>query len=135
MKKIIQTTLVATCLFLFLACSSQAGKEHTTDSLETIKKNVSGKKAFLLDVREEAEWKEGHLEKAIFLPLSQLRKGMTEKELSAKINKKKIVYTHCRSGYRSVVAANLLKKKGYDVRALKAGYVDLLKAGFEKAKK
>ena len=38
------------------------------------------------------------------------------------------------SGARSLIAQELLKKEGYDVRSLKQGYEDLLKAGFEKAK-
>ena len=35
----------------------------------------------------------------------------------------------------ALTAADLLKKQGYDVRPLKDGYKDLLKAGFPKAEK
>jgi rhodanese-related sulfurtransferase len=48
--------------------------------------------------------------------------------------KDKIIYCHCRSGRRCLTAADILKKQGYDVRPLKAGYEDLLKAGFPQAK-
>jgi len=36
-------------------------------------------------------------------------------------------------GARALKAANILEKSGYKVRPLKAGYGDLVKAGFEKA--
>ncbi|MNC96941.1 hypothetical protein D3C83_144460 [compost metagenome] len=49
--------------------------------------------------------------------------------------KGKIVYCHCGSGVRCLKAADELKKLGYDVRPLKPGYKDLLKAGFEPAGK
>ena len=39
----------------------------------------------------------------------------------------------CAAGGRSLDAADLLKKLVYDVRPLKPGYKDLLKAGFEAA--
>ena len=49
------------------------------------------------------------------------------------IPKDKIVYTHCVMGVRALKAAKILEKLGYNVRPLKAGYEDLIKAGFEKA--
>ena len=45
-----------------------------------------------------------------------------------------VVYLHCAAGGRCLVAAEVLKKQGYDVRPLKAGYDSLVKEGFEKAK-
>lgn len=45
------------------------------------------------------------------------------------------MYLHCGSGVRTLKAADELKKLGYDVRPLKPGYKELLKAGFEKADK
>ena len=45
----------------------------------------------------------------------------------------KIIYTHCVMGVRAIKAAKILEKLGYNVRPLKAGYEDLVKAGFEKA--
>jgi len=51
------------------------------------------------------------------------------------IPKDKIVYCHCGPGVRCLKAADELKKLGYDVRPLKPGYADLLKAGFAPAGK
>jgi rhodanese-related sulfurtransferase len=104
--------------------------EHTKDSLDDVKKNVSDKKAVLVDVREQSEWDDGHLDGATLVPLSALKKG----EQSDSLPKDRIIYAHCASGKRCLTAADILKKQGYDVRPLKAGYRDLLKAGFPQAK-
>jgi rhodanese-related sulfurtransferase len=50
------------------------------------------------------------------------------------VAKDKIVYTYCAVGYRSLRAAKILKKYGYDVRPLKPGYEELSKSGFESEK-
>jgi phage shock protein E len=108
-----------------------AADEHTKDSLDTIKKNLADKKAVILDVREKREWDAGHLKQAQLVPLSDLTK---DKKAAVKgIDKKQIVYLHCRSGRRSLQAAEILKSMGFDARALKPGYAELLKAGFPKA--
>jgi rhodanese-related sulfurtransferase len=107
--------------------------EHTRDSLDTVKKMIASKKAILLDVREQAEWDEGHIKDAVFLPLSKLRKGADPKEIAQSLPKDRIIYCHCRSGVRSLTGAEILKKLGYDVRPLKPGYRDLVDAGFPRA--
>lgn len=119
---------VAVTLAVFAAAA-----EHTKDSLETVQKNVAAKKAVLLDVREQDEWKDGHLEDARFAPLTELRTEAGAKRLAKKLPRDKILYTHCVVGKRSVAAAQILRKYGYDVRPLKAGYRELLEAGFKKA--
>lgn len=106
--------------------------DYTKDSPEKIKAAVEKKEAVLLDVREESEWKDGHLKLALFLPLSWLRKE-SEKEsfaeaVAAKVPKGKVIYAHCRAGGRAMTAAGMLKKLGYDVRPLKQGYEELKKS-------
>ena len=107
--------------------------ELTNDPLPTVQENVATHKAVLVDVREPGEWKEGHVEGAISLPLSSLKKDADTTALEHQLPKDKIVYTHCVMGVRALKAAKILEKLGYNVRPLKAGYEDLVKAGFEKA--
>ena len=109
--------------------------EHTKDSLQTVKENVTSDKAVLVDVREKSEWDNGHVSGAVFLPLSELNSAVNGAALQKRLPKGRIVYTHCVVGKRSLTAADILQKQGYDVRPLKAGYADLLRAGFEKAEK
>ena len=108
---------------------------HTKDSLDTVKANVKEGKAIVVDVREQDEWDAGHLKGAILIPRSKLQEGAEAAELVKKLDKSKIVYTHCRAGGRALVCGEMLKKQGFDVRPLKAGYADLIGAGFEKADK
>lgn len=107
--------------------------EHTKDSITDIKKRLEKKEAVLIDVREESEWKAGHLRAAHLVPLSGLVSEAKRGPLVEKLPKDKIIYCHCHSGGRALKAADLLSKLGYDVRALKLGYPDLLEEGFEKA--
>jgi phage shock protein E len=104
----------------------------TKDTLDTVKQNIKDGKAVLVDVREQKEWDEGHIAGAVFMPKSKLEKEAAE--LAKKLDKNKIVYTHCKAGRRALACGEILKKQGFDVRALKPGYEELLKAGFEKAK-
>ena len=111
-----------------------AGADHTTDSRDTVKKAVADGKAVLVDVREEGEWKEGHLKAAHHLALSDLKAGVPADRLKQIVPAGSVVYLHCASGRRCLAAADHLKKHGYDARPLKDGYEALLASGFEKAK-
>ena len=110
-----------------------AAEEHTKDTVDQVKENLKNKKALILDVREQAEWDAGHLKGAVLLPSSKLKEGADLKEVMKGLDKKQIIYTHCKAGGRALRCAEALKKEGFDVRALKLGYEELLKAGFEKA--
>jgi rhodanese-related sulfurtransferase len=112
------------------AVAGSAVAEHTKDSLDAVRQAVADKKAVMIDVREAAEWREGHLADAGLLPLSEIERGVPPKELEKILPKDKIVYCYCLAGGRSAEAAALLKPLGYDVRALKPGYPQLVKAGF-----
>jgi len=129
-----KTILFAT-LLLTVASSSAVVAEHTKDPLAKVKDRLKKGKAVLIDVREKREWDRGHLKQARLVPLSKLREYKGRKQATKPLQKDKIIYCHCRSGVRVLQAADILKKIGYDVRPLKHGYRDLLKAGFPKAKR
>ena len=124
-------------LFKFMGLDAAAGfaAEHTKDSLDTVKAKLKDKSAVLLDVRELKEYDAGHIEDARCIPLSKLKKDADPEEISKDLPKDKIVYCHCGAGVRCLPAADILKDLGYDVRPLKSGYKDLVKAGFPKAEK
>ena len=112
--------------------------KHTKDSLELIQERLANKEAILIDVREQDEWDNGHLQSAIFMPLSKLEEGEDKEgfatEIAEQLSKDIIIYCHCAAGGRVMPASAILHKMGYDIRPLKAGYGTLLKAGFLKAK-
>jgi phage shock protein E len=131
MVRIVTIALTAVVVF---ACGRAFSVEHTKDSPETVKKVLGENKAILIDVREQAEWDAGHLQGAQLLPLSTL-KGNDIKDLLKDLPKDKPIYLHCKAGGRCLQAAEILQKQGFDARALKQGYRDLLEAGFKRASK
>lgn len=126
------------CLFglvvLMAAGRSGMALESVKEPLNQVKENVDKKIAVLVDVREKDEWDGGHVEGAIFLPLSLFKDGLSADELKP-IPKDKIVYIHCVSGFRAQDAADDLGKLGYKVRPLDSSYEKLVEAGFLKANK
>ena len=118
-------------LLLFSLPLAAEEMKHTTDPIAQVKTDVAAGKAVLVDVREQAEWDNGHLKAAQLVPLSLLSKDGAA--IPATLPKDKPLYLHCRSGARSLKAAEILKAKGYDVRPLEQGYGQLVKDGFEKA--
>jgi rhodanese-related sulfurtransferase len=121
--------LVATGLAVGLPRSVVA-IDHTTDTLPQVKAAFEAKKAVLIDVRETSEWKAGHVRGAQSLPLSALQKGVAAADLDRVLPKDRIVYLHCQAGRRCLMAAEILAKKGYQVRPLKPGFPALRDAGF-----
>ena len=126
---------VVRMVVLLTLVNSTLAAEHTKDSLDTVKQKLKAGKAILIDVREVSEWKAGHLQAAKLVPLSQLRDKASRDKLAKDLPKKKIIYCHCRSGGRVLLATDILVPEGFDIRPLKTGYSGLLKAGFAPAKK
>ena len=62
----------------------------------------------VLDVRRRLEWEAGHIEGAVHIPLHDLPRRLDEIPPGQ-------VWVHCRTGYRSTVAASLLAARGRDV--------------------
>lgn len=73
----------------------------------------------VMDVRKPAEYAEGHLKDAVNLPLSE----MVDPATMANIEDRHNVYVHCAGGYRSVIAASLLKRQGlHNLRNVLGGW-------------
>jgi phage shock protein E len=124
-------------LVVFLAPDARPSVDWTTDSLDAVKENLAKGKGVLVDVRSVEEWKKGTIDGALFVPIDSLRKyNLNEEKLTKTLPPKadkKILYTYCVVGMRAKAAGNILQDQGYEVRPLKPGYEDLLKAGFKKA--
>ena len=61
---------------------------------------------FVLDVRTEAEHAQKHIDGSLNIPLNRLE------ERAAEVPRGRPVVIHCASGYRSSIAASILKNKG-----------------------
>ena len=66
------------------------------------------KKMVVVDVRRETEFADGHIKGALNIPLND----MTDPASMADLDETKNLYIHCAGGYRSIIAASLLKRQG-----------------------
>lgn len=69
----------------------------------------TGKKAVIVDVREDSEWNEQHIPGAIHIPLAQLYERLSE----LKQYKDSPVITQCKTGGRSAQALDIFKSAGF----------------------
>ena len=102
-----------------------SGKE--IDRLKSIeatvlKTNIDTHKTQIFDVRKDGEYASSHIEDAINTPLSKLNNYLNDFHTDADF------YVHCAGGYRSVIAASILKRRGIH------NLIDV-KGGFEEIKK
>ena len=67
-------------------------------------------KLLVVDVRRETEFADGHIEGALNLPLN----NMNDILQIARLDENKNIYVHCAGGYRSVIAASILKRQGFN---------------------
>ena len=72
--------------------------------------------AALLDVREPDEFARGHLEGAVNLPLSELRRRVND------VPRGRELWVYCAAGQRAYYAQRLLMLRGLDVRNLSGGF-------------
>jgi glyoxylase-like metal-dependent hydrolase (beta-lactamase superfamily II)/rhodanese-related sulfurtransferase len=62
----------------------------------------------VVDVRREAEYADGHVKDAVNIPLT----NFTDPASMVNLEDDQNIYVHCAGGYRSVIAASLLKRQG-----------------------
>jgi phage shock protein E len=139
-RRAMRITWLSIGAFFLAACIAVAGvgDQKGEESLAQVQQNIAAKRAILIDVRERKEWDRGHLQDAQLVPLSEINRAAADaavqEGLSKKLPSDRVIYCHCAKGVRAVMAGGVLKKLGYDVRPLKAGYDELRDAGFPVAK-
>jgi rhodanese-related sulfurtransferase len=126
---------MAIATLAFAIAPSLYAIEFTEDSLKVVKKAIDDEKAVLVDVRTQKEWDKGHVEGAIFLPVTSLTDDLDEKKLAKALPKKGRYYIYCAVGIRATRAGEYLEERGYEVKVLKPGYQQLVEAGFKTADK
>jgi len=79
--------------------------------------------AYILDVREDAEWQAGHIDHSVHIPLGELMSRVDEVPAGQQ------VVVACRSGARSERAAAYLCQLGRDAVNLDGGLIAWTRAG------
>jgi rhodanese-related sulfurtransferase len=99
---------------LLLSVSSLEGQSASSDKIITqsvadFGKTIKGKKVQLVDVRTPEEFAEGNIQGAANMDV----KNENFRSQVAKLDKKRPVAVYCRSGKRSMTAANILSEMGF----------------------
>ena len=95
-------------------------EEISTDIEAKDIENLLKNKEFLLDVREDYEYQNGHIKGAVNLPLREI---LSQKDT---LPKDRDIYIYCRSAHRSADAVNFLKSLGFDkVHNIEGGFIDI----------
>src|SRR3954469_767596 len=93
-----------------VAAWKQAGLTLATISQITAQElnvRVQSGELQVLDVRREPEWNAAHIENAVWWPLDNFKVSPPE------IDRDAALAVHCKSGYRSIIAASLLQRAGF----------------------
>ncbi len=100
-------------------------KETNVDAVRY--RQLEGESLYLIDVREDSEWENGHLPGAI-----HLGKGVIERDIERVIpDTGAELLLYCGGGYRSALAAYNLKKMGYtNAVSVDGGFKAWLDKGF-----
>ncbi|SNZ00748.1 MBL fold metallo-hydrolase [Flagellimonas pacifica] len=77
-------------------------------SAERLASIMEDKHVNIIDARRKSEYNSEHVLHALNIPLDYVKNSLSE------IDKRKIYYVHCKSGYRSMVFVSILRSMGYE---------------------
>ena len=90
---------------------------------DEVAERLADRSVLVIDVRQPAEWRRGHIRDSVNLPLTQLASRLQELP-----NDKPLVAV-CASGHRSAIATRTLHRAGYQAENLKGGMHAWTRAG------
>jgi rhodanese-related sulfurtransferase len=134
MKKIFCLILI---LFLGAIMNSENKSEEkkpilktitTKEAYKLIRENKNNKNFVIIDVRTDAEFKEGHIENAI--NMDYYGGDVFEKNLN-QLDKNKSYAIYCRSGHRSGLAFKIMEKLGFNEVYNFGALTDWISAGYK----
>jgi rhodanese-related sulfurtransferase len=116
----------------FLKLVQDAKKRVKETDVADVKRRMDAGETFvLIDVREDNEWANGHLPRAV-----HLGKGIIERDIEQRVpdtSTKLILY--CGGGFRSALAGDNLQKMGYsNVESMDGGWRGWVEAGLPTVK-
>lgn len=106
-----------------------SGKDYdqiTSVTPDEMKQVATSGKPLIYDVRKESEYQVGHITNAHNTPLDFINEHMS------RFPSKESFYVHCAGGYRSVIAASILKSRGiHHLFDVKGGFGAMKKVGMD----
>lgn len=96
-------------------------------SAETFKNEWILGETTVVDVRKESEYRAEHVDVAYNKPLDSINDWFME------VNSEEPFYLHCAGGYRSMIAASILKARGiHNFKEVAGGFKSIVEAGMPK---
>lgn len=115
---LILIALTAAFMLIWPSISRRVSGVGEVQPAEAVQK-INREDALVLDVREDNEYRAGHIPNARHIPLSQLAGRLSELEQF----KGRPIVVNCRSGARSASACGTLSKAGFTVFNLRGGII------------
>lgn len=120
---ILSVSIVSGCLS---SIKPSEKAEYVDVSVQKGREMIDTGEVFLLDVRTQEEYNEGHIPGSTLIPVQELETRLNELPQ----NKKILVY--CRSGNRSATASEILIRNGFtQIFNMKGGITEWKNAGYE----
>ncbi|MDF1543691.1 MAG: rhodanese-like domain-containing protein [bacterium] len=112
----------------FFGCGTKSGTEPAVSVAELKSQHDSGVEMYVVDVRTQAEFNEGHLEFTDdLIPYDQVDEHLAQ----LPDDKDALIYCFCRSGRRSGITANVLRSNGFNnVFNVEGGIIAWKEAGY-----
>lgn len=125
----IMNKLLLSVMALFTGCLTSCGQQDIKSvDADEFEKTISRNGVQLLDVRTEAEFREGHIASDKVKNIDYRQPDFIE-QADGELDKGRPVAVYCRSGRRSLDAAKLLAKRGFEVINLKGGILEWQERG------
>ncbi len=125
----IMNKLLLSVMALFTGCLTSCGQQDIKSvDADEFEKTISRDGVQLLDVRTEAEFSEGHIASNKVKNIDYRQPDFVE-QADGELDKGRPVAVYCRSGRRSMDAARLLAKRGFEVINLKGGILEWQERG------
>ena len=91
-------------------------------SAEQFEKEIRNKDSFIYDVRKISEYETSRVNFSVNTPLGEINNYLND------FPEDKDFYIHCAGGYRSVIAASILKSRGiHNLIDVKGGFQSIMK--------
>jgi rhodanese-related sulfurtransferase len=134
MKKI-YSVIVANILLVVIVSGCLSGISptekviHVDVSVQQGKEMIDSDEVFILDVRTQEEYDEGHIMGSTLIPVDELDRRIKE------LPRDKKILVYCRTGHRSLTASEKLETDGFtQIYNMKGGITEWKNAGYEVVK-
>jgi rhodanese-related sulfurtransferase len=128
MEELLNAAIIILAIVVVLIVVNMANNRGISRiSGEAAREMISSAGATLIDVRTPEEFRQGHIEGAMLMPLDEI--GARIGELAALKDRPVLLY--CRGGNRSLVAGRILRKSGFvKISNLRGGIMAWSNKGF-----